>query len=164
MLVAQLGAEYLRLGQGKEDVVMGQTTGRNYGPLTQVSAEWDKPSPWNPCLRAGAGNFLSATRNHCVSGNAAFPTPTVFPPSASFCSLFKNCYMAALKCHWPQFWLPRWKWLSKWPLVAGYLLLALSHFSQRLKLKKLHFNLLAGSVRCTGLQPIAELDNEVLGC
>ncbi|XP_017931461.2 uncharacterized protein LOC103756067 isoform X2 [Manacus vitellinus] len=37
--------EYRGLGMEKEDIGMGQTTGRNDEPLTQGSAEWQKPSP-----------------------------------------------------------------------------------------------------------------------
>ena len=80
------------------------------------------PGAWNPCPRAGAGKIMSATGNHYVSGNAASPLPAVSSPSASFCCLIKNCYVGALKYHWPQFHLLRWEWLS----VAGYLLLVLS--------------------------------------
>lgn len=107
MLVSQAEAEYPRLGQGKEEVGMGQTTGRNDGLLTQASAERHEqslmsleamePGTWNPCPRARAGNLMSDTRN------SAFPTPAVSSLSASFCSLFKNCDKGALKCHWPQF-------------------------------------------------------------
>lgn len=150
MLVSQPGAEYLRLGQGKEDVGMGQTTGRNDGPLTQASAEWHEPSPMspeamepgtpNPRPRASAGNLVCHQEPLCL-WKCSFPTPAVSSPSASFCSLSKNCDMRALKCHWPQFQLLRWKRVSKWASVAGYLLLALSRvkFVMQVETEKVAF-------------------------
>lgn len=87
-----------------------------------MALEAVEPDTENPHPGKGAGTLLSVTRNQLRTQLSPFLR--ALPQSLGFFFLFKICDMGTFQCYQQRFQLQRWKQVSGWLLVGGYLLLA----------------------------------------